>query len=484
MLGATAGAVAAAGASPRAGRPNILVVIADDQSYIHSAAYGCRGLNTPHSDRLAREGLRFTNAFSCGAMCTVSRAALLTGRNIWQNREAGTHWANFPRDLKVYPDLLEAAGYLVGYTGKGWGPGEWKVAGWPRNPAGPEFNRIKLERAPASGISNLDYAANFADFLKRRQSGQPFCFWFGASEPHDPREKGAGRRAGKKLEDVTVPPNFPKDTPEVREWLLDYFVELEWVDRHLGRMLKTLESMGEMSNTLIVVTGDNGSPMMRAKGNLYDLGTHVPLIAYWPGRIKPGRVVDDLVAFLDLAPTFLDVAGIHPHDAITGRSLRNILLSDKSGRIEADRRYALTGHERASHERPDHLGYPMRAIRDYRHLYIWNMKPDRWPHGDPKHFPNLATRPDAQKRPPQELYDLQADPACLRNLDGDAALAGVKKRLRSELERRLVAEKDPRVLGYGDIWESYPRYGPFKPEIEGFNRQGEYNPKYQVGPKP
>jgi N-sulfoglucosamine sulfohydrolase len=465
------------------GRPNIFFVISDDQSYIHAAAYGCRGLLTPNCDRIAREGVRFSSAFSSGAMCTVSRAALLTGRNIWQNREAGTHWSNFPRDLTVYPDLLERAGYHIGYTGKGWGPGEWRVTGWPRNPAGPAYNDIKLAGKPYSGLSDIDYAANFSAFLKKKQPNHPFCFWFGAYEPHSPYEEGSGLRAGKRLEDVDVPPNFQEDTPEIRGWLLDYFLEIEWMDRHLGRMLKALEDSGELDNTLIIVTGDNGSPMMRAKGNLYDLGTHVPFAAFWPGKIKPGRVVEDLIAFIDLAPTLLDAAGLQPLSEMTGRSFLNILLSDKSGRVDPSRTYVLTGHERASHERVDHLGYPMRAIRDYRHLYIWNMKPERWPRGDPRHFPALAGRSDARKRPPEELYDVTTDPACLRNLADDPALASTRDRLRAELEQQLTAQKDPRMLDYGDIWESYPRYGPFKDFIEGFKEQGKYNPRYQVSPR-
>lgn len=464
-------------------RPNILIALADDQSCIHSAAYGCRGLNTPASDRVAREGVRFTNAFSSGAMCTVSRAALLTGRNIWQNREAGTHWSNFPRDLTVFPDLLERAGYHIGHTGAGWKPGDYRSTGWPRNPAGPDYNRIKLARKPYTGVSEIDYAANFAAFLQKKDKGRPFYFWFGSNEPHDPREKDAGVRAGRKLDSVDVPANFPRDTPEVRSWLLDYFVEIEWMDQHLGRILKTLEDAGELDNTLIVVSGDNGSAMPRAKGNLYDWGTHVPLLMRWPGRIRPGRVVDDLVAFIDLAPTFLDVAGLKPHAEMAGGSLRSVLLDGGSGRIDPARQYAVTGHERGSHDRVDNLGYPMRGIRDYRYQYIWNVKPERWPIGDPKHFPNLRDRPDAQKRPPEELYDLTADPACLKNLANDPARAADKRRLRGELEKRLTAQGDPRMLGHGDIWESYPRFGPFKPQIEGFNKRGEYNPAFQVKPK-
>lgn len=470
-------------------RPNILLAIADDQSWVHAGAYGCPGLQTPAFDRVAREGVLFNHAFSAAPMCTVSRACLLTGRNQWQNREAGTHWSVFPRDLAVYPYLLQEAGYVTGYTGKGWGPGEWAPTGWPTNPAGAEFNERKCD-PPASGIHKEDYAANFRDFLDQRDPARPFCFWYGGSEPHAPLEAGSGVRLGKDPAVITLPP-FLKDTPETRGELADTFVEIEWFDQHLGRMLELLEARGELENTLVVVTGDNGSSIPHAKGNLYEYGVHVPMAARWPKTIAPGRTVDDLVSFIDLAPTFLEAAGLAPHAAMSGRSILNLLASKHSGRIDPSRAWVLLGQERGSHVRYDNLGYPMRAIRTQRYLYIMNLKPERWPTGDPPGMqPEMsptelqatdAVRPaDARMRPPEELFDIVKDTPCMQDLAQDPAFQQVKNQLRNRLVGILTEQGDPRFHGNGDIWESYPRFGTMRPELGGFAERGKYNPRYQV----
>ncbi|MCA1809924.1 MAG: sulfatase-like hydrolase/transferase [Lentisphaerae bacterium] len=195
-------------------QPNILLAIADDQSWRHAGAYGCRFVHTPGFDRIAASGVLFNHAYCPAPQCAPSRASLLTGRNIWQNQEAGTHGSLFPAHLQVYPDLLESAGYQVGYTGKAWSPGNWKDCGWKRNPAGNEFNRHVLI-PPTTGISNKDYARNFEDFMRELPADAPFCFWYGGHEPHRPYEEGSGQRAGKRLEDVDVPPFWPDD-PAVR----------------------------------------------------------------------------------------------------------------------------------------------------------------------------------------------------------------------------------------------------------------------------
>jgi len=490
----------------RARRPNILFAISDDQSWPHAGAYGCKFVNTPAFDKVAREGILFNYAYCPAPQCSPARAALLTGRNIWQLEEAGTHSSIFPSKFQVYPDLLEAAGYHIGFTGKPWHPGNdehiLRLSGRKRNPAGPEFNKRFLDSAPAEGIRYHkkfdDYAGNFEDFLSKRPEGAPFCFWYGAHQPHRRYEKGSGLRAGKKLEDVKVP-SFLPDTKEVRSDLLDYALEIDWFDTHLGRMIQMLEKMGELDNTLIVVTGDNGMPFPRAKANLYEQGTHVPLAIRWGAEVKGGRVVDDFVSFIDLAPMFLEAAGLKPPEEMTGRSLINVLTSNKSGRVDLKRDRVFTGRERHSHSRPDNLGYPSRAIRTYEYLYIRNFKPDRWPAGDPEGYHDIDNSPTKTfllenrdkrrirklfelafaKRPAEELYAIKKDPGCLHNLVEDPAYAKAASTLRAELEQVLKEQKDPRILGYGDIFESYPRFGGMRKKFKGFKQRGEYNPEYR-----
>lgn len=286
-------------------RPNILLVISDDQSYPHASAYGYKAIQTPAFDRVAEEGVLFTQAFAASPGCSPSRAAMLTGLNCWQLAEAGTHASSFPAAYTVFPDLLEQAGYHVGYTGKGWGPGDYEVAGRMRNPAGPAFMGHILE-AP-EGISKVDYVANFEDFLASRADEQPFFFWLGSYEPHRPYQQGIGKANGMQTEAVEVP-SFLPDVEEVRNDLLDYGYEIQWFDSQLGKALRLLEEKGELEHTLIVVTSDNGMPFPRAKANVYEYGIHVPLAIRWGKQVQAGRQVDDLVSLMDLFATFLEVA--------------------------------------------------------------------------------------------------------------------------------------------------------------------------------
>ena len=318
-----------------AGRPNILVAISDDQSFPHASAYGCSGIETPAFDRVAREGVLFRNAFAASPGCSPCRAALLTGRHTWQIEHAGTHASYFSTKYRTFPEILSEHGYFTGHTGKGWGPGNYQKDGRQHNPAGPAFSKLTA-RPPYKGIRSTDYAANFADFLNQKPDDAPFCFWYGASEPHRSFEKGAGLKAGKKLEDVAVPEFLP-DRPEIRSDILDYFVEIEWFDTHLGRMLDLLEQQGELENTLIIVTSDNGMAFPRAKANCYEYGIHMPLAIRWGSEVRGDRTCDDLVGFVDLTATILDAAGVpHPSTEFppAGRSLQNILESDREGIVD------------------------------------------------------------------------------------------------------------------------------------------------------
>jgi N-sulfoglucosamine sulfohydrolase len=493
FIGTLAGAPAFLSGAQR--RPNILFAISDDQSWAHTGMAGDKAVKTPAFDRVARSGVYFRNAVTASPGCAPSRAGILTGRAPWQLEEAGTHASHFPRKFQVYPDMLAGAGYHVGLTGKGAGPANFDGSGWPHNPAGLGYNSKKYAAA-AKGISGNDYAANFADFLGKKGQDQPFCFWFGASEPHRVFDQGAGLRAGKRLEDASVPPFLP-GTREVRSDILDYYMEIEHFDRHLGRVLDLLEKNGELSNTLVVVTSDNGMAFPGAKATMHEYGIHMPLAVSWQARAKGGRTIDDLVGLAAIAPTFLAAAGLPAPRVMTGRSFLDVVTSNRSGRVDPARTSAISHRERHSHSRFDNLGYPARALRTTTHLYIRNFKPDRWPAGDPEGFHDIDDSPTKSylmanrekerrsfdltfgKLPGEELYDIVKDPGCTENLAASSAHTGVKEKLRTELERTLTAQGDPRMTGSGDIWESYPRFSPMRPQLGGFAEQGQYNPKYR-----
>ena len=470
LLGVLTGHASAADAT----RPNILFIIFDDwNGSTHAGAYGCSWVKTPNFDRVAREGVLFKNAFTSNPKCSPCRASILTGRNTWQLKEAVSHGGMFPAGFETYPDLLERAGYVVGLTGKGWGPGDFKtVAGRTRNPAGPGFDKLAQE-VIASGISKNDYPGNFDAFLKQRDKEKPFCFWMGFHEPHRPYELNSGVRLGKKLEDVKVPAFLP-DTPVVRGDLLDYAVEVEWGDAQIGRALKVLEAAGELDRTLVVVTSDHGMPFPYVKGQIHEDAFHLPLAMRWPAAIKPGRVIEDFVNVRDLAPTYMELAGLKPHTQMTGRSLAGILRSEKSGWIE-NRDVMLVGKERHDIGRPNDWGYPVRALRTKEFLYVHNFHPERWPAGNPEtDFGNCDPGPTKEvvkllggyfyelsfgKRLPDELYDLKRDPECVNNLASDLARKEIMENLRYQMMNLLRDEKDPRALGDEAIFDTYKYVG-------------------------
>ncbi|MEO8350245.1 MAG: sulfatase-like hydrolase/transferase [Chthoniobacteraceae bacterium] len=184
--------------SSAAERPNILFAIADDWS-AHAGAYGTKWVRTPNFDRVARDGLLFTHAYTPNAKCAPSRACILTGRNSWQLEEAANHICYFPTKFKSWGEALAEHGYFVGYTAKGWGPGVANHSdGTPRQMTGRPFNRRQAP-PPASGIGQNDYAGNFIDFLEAAPTDQPWCFWYGSIEPHRGYEFGSGvGKGGKK----------------------------------------------------------------------------------------------------------------------------------------------------------------------------------------------------------------------------------------------------------------------------------------------
>jgi arylsulfatase A-like enzyme len=245
----------------------------------------------------------------------------------------------------------------------------------------------------------------------------------------------------------------------------------------------------------MVVTSDNGMPFPRCKSNLYDLGTRVPLAIRWPAKLAGKGRVDDLVSLIDLAPTFLQAAGLQPPSDMNGKGLLS-LLSGKRGRVEPQRDRVFTGKERHAF-----LGYPTRAIRTHEFLYIRNFAPDRYAGGDPsgddprepplvtrngydnpfgdidgsptkyfmlKHRNEPAVKPLFElafaQRSAEELYDLSKDPDQLHNVAGDSGYAAAKARLAEALMSELKTTRDPRVLGTGGAFDGYPYYwGPHAP---------------------
>lgn len=498
-------------------RPNLLLAISDDQSFPHTSFAGSKMVSTPAFDRVAREGVYFANACAGSPGCAPSRSAIVTGRHPWQNEQSGQHNSSWMKQHVPFVDLLEAHGYATGVTGKGVSP--FRYADAPGHPqwrhgdaAGPRHSDIRYlpgtpgDERPASGISTVHYFANFQHFLNTVRGQRPFFFWYGAEEAHRVFEQDSWKRHGKRLEQAEVPEFLP-DHPDVRGDLLDYAVEVEWFDEHLERMIAYLEALGELDRTVVLVTSDNGMAFPRAKANCYEYGIRVPFAVRWPERFPGGRTVTDPVGFVDIAPTFLELARTPPEGMlpITGGSLLPLLESTASGKLDTARTFVLAGRERHSSSRYQNQGYPQRAIRSSDYLLIWNQRPDRWPAGAPQRiepgtedtllplygldadgrhhsdwaFTDIdgcptkaflvenhldpAIRPSflaaTAKRPEWELFDVRTDPDCLRNLADDPQHAATRQRLQEPLKQALLQTQDPRVTGPDpDIFDSYPRY--------------------------
>ncbi|MCX7885816.1 MAG: sulfatase [Verrucomicrobiae bacterium] len=453
-------ASAPAPGSPADPRPNILLLMADNWSWPHASILGDRLCKTPTFDRLAREGVLFTHAFAPFPSCTPSRAAMLTGKVTHRLEDGANLHGRLPAKFTVYPDLLEAAGYAVGYCGKGWGPGSVPESGRKRNPAGERF-------------------ASFEDFLGKLPPGKPFCFWFSSRHPHVPWKEGREHKAAMNPADVVVPPHLP-DHPTVRDDILNYCCEVIEFDRQAHELLRLLRERGLADNTLIVMTSDNGWQMPRGLANCYDSGTRIPLVLSWKAKLPHGKTIDAMVTLTDLAATFLEAAGLPvPHDW-DSRSL----LPLARGESQPDRDTVFVERERHANVRRGNLSYPVRGLRTRQFLYLRNIHPERWPAGDPQYYwavgefgdvdntptkyllmkgehdPQLA--PYFQlvfgKRPAEELYDLTKDPAQIHNVANNPAYAETLKQLRQRVTAWMQSTDDPRAKGDTDFWDRAPYY--------------------------
>jgi arylsulfatase A-like enzyme len=393
VLSSQHGEAAAQGpAASSAALPNIVFLISDDHSAPDLGCYGNTHIRTPRIDQLAREGMRFTNAFVASPQCSPNRSAIFTGCTPHTISTSRLHTPMPPWETTVL-DLLQQRGYFTGIFRK--------------HHQGGGFEK-KLDFYG-------DAKAPFSSFVEKLPAGKPFFLQFGSTDPHRPYAPVAvspPHDPGK----VTVPPYLPDD-PAVRKDLALYYDEIARFDTQCGELLDLLRSRDLLKNTLVIVTGDNGLPFPRAKGTLYDPGLHVPMIAWWPGRIAPGTVRDELLSHVDLTPTWLAAAGIATPAKVQGRSFLPLLRGEP---YEA--RDAVYG-ERNWHDTYD----PMRSVRTANFKLIFNARPElgyrpswdledspswkaiqRW--GRQGGLTQQQTRLLETSRPALEFYDLRNDP--------------------------------------------------------------------------
>jgi len=417
---------AAAAAAPRALRgadkpkPNFLFVIADDCTFRDIGCYGGQA-HTPHIDKLAGEGMRFTHCFQSAPMCSPTRHNIYTGLYPVKSGAYPNH--TFAKEgTKSVVHYLEPLGYRVALSGKRHiGPRSifpFEYSGRGNNP---DFEKIDTL------------------FAECKKSQTPFCLFACSNEPHSPWNKGdPSRYDAAKLK---LPPYFV-DTPETRSNLRNYLAEITYYDGQVGQALALLDKHGLADNTLVIVVSEQGSSFPFGKWTCYDTGLQSAFIARWPGRIKPGTVSDAMIEYGDVLPTYIEAAGGTPPKGLDGKSLLPVLL----GKTTEHKQYVF-GEMTTRGIINGSTTFGIRSIRSRQFKYVWNFTPEI-------KFQNAATKSaifrswrakaesdaDAaekvrryENRPGEELYDVVKDPYEWKNLADDPACADTKAKLRKKL---------------------------------------------------
>ncbi|MGQ9576046.1 MAG: sulfatase-like hydrolase/transferase [Thermoguttaceae bacterium] len=417
-----------------AGRPNIVVFLTDDHGFRDSTVYGAANVRTPQMQRLAEAGLVFDRAFVTSPACAPSRAALLTGLMPARNGAMANH--SRPRAaLKKLPAFLQELGYEVVAFGKVAHYGQAKDYGF--------------DHFAHDGFHDDEAVPAALQWLRGRTSRKPLALFVGTNWPHVPWPE---EPQGYDPAQIQPPPTFV-DTPATREALARYFAAVSRMDSELGQVFDAAqERLGP--NTLFLTTSDNGAQFPFGKWNLYDAGTRTPLIAVWPGVIRPGTRTGAMVSWVDILPTLVELGGGSPPAGLDGRSFAAVLRGQKT----THRDLVFTTHSRDG----DMNVYPCRAVRSAEWKYILNLQPDSWhtTHIDKGRardgraywdswVARARTDPGAaaivaryRRRPAEELYDLRADPFEQRNLAGDPRHAETLARLRAELKAWMEAQGD------------------------------------------
>jgi arylsulfatase A-like enzyme len=364
--------------------------------------------------------------------------------------------APLPAEVKIYPELLRAAGYFAGVAGR-----TYHLDG-SRLP--PESEKVFDEHALRTFPKRLDFVktggraqmiAQLREFLDKVPAGKPFFLQLCSNDPHRPLDADAIPRPhdGTKL---TLPPWYP-DTPLVRADFARYYDEIARFDNDFGEALAELQKRGLAENTLVVFMGDNGASQFRGKGTLYEYGVHVPLLARWPGKIKAGGAADALVSGEDLAPTFLEAAGVTAPADMTGRSFLKLIRGEPfAGRQSVFSERGAHGSGLPNNSAAFDLG---RCVITRTHKLIYNAlwQIPYWPVDFARDvmWKDLVQQHQAGKLDPQsdklyfsptrpifELYDLQHDPNEFTNLAGKPEAAAVERELKAALQEWMILQHD------------------------------------------
>lgn len=426
-----------AGAFGRAAErlPNILWITCEDMSP-RLGCYGDNTVPTPNIDRLASQGVRYTNAFGTYGVCAPNRHTLIMGMyptstgamamRTWRRTSAlrlikdpkllaiPTYEATPPPEAKCFTEYLRAAGYYC-------------------------TNNSKTDYQFQTPVTAWDQSSSKAHWRDRPDSGQPFFAVFNNTITHESKTFKKTSPSVVDPSKVKLPAYYP-DTPKVRQALAWHYDNIHVMDKWVGKLLKELEEDGLSDNTIVFFYSDHGDGLPRMKRWVYDSGLRVPLLIRWPDRRDAGRVTDRLVSFVDFAPTVLSLTGIDIPDYMEGQAF----LGPQAA---APRKYIF-----GFRDRMDPAPETIRAVRDKRYKYVRNYRTDLPYIGfipyrdqapimqDIKRLVEAGERWDNswqffdQTKPEEELYDCQSDPDEVHNLAGNPKYAEKLAELRSAHE--------------------------------------------------
>lgn len=468
LLGGTLQAERGQAGEGLCGVENICLILAEDMG-LQIGAYGDHTVPTPAMDRMAAEGVVMTNAYVTQATCSPSRGSLYSGLYPHQSGQMGLS-NNFGyrlhRGTPAYPAQLRDAGYGTALNYKIHVGPEWSI-GFDRQIWQKEYAEWGFDDRDTRYMKRV-MEAFFEEVI---DAGQPFYLQPQTGETHRPFIKKDPGVNTKVLDfegspyrimtagEVALLRYFGPDMPEERglkEDLAQYYNAIQRFDRAVGMVLEDLEKRGLLDKTLVIVTADHGPTYGRGKLNLYELGMHVPMIIRWPGLTNPGTRSEALVSFIDLMPTFLEVAGLPVPDYLPGRSLRD-LFEGKPWRTH------LYGEYTAHTSVRDY--WPSRMVRDGRYKLIWNMLGGQAPGGmTPEGCPDINVSQRAPEQsvtdtvyrrfrypPVYELYDLEKDPYELDNLaqkqEFTSIVDGLRQRIENWMDDTVDPFVDPEYLG-------------------------------------
>lgn len=442
--------------------PNILFILSDDHSYPYLGIYGADWMSTPNIDQFAREGMLFERAFTAAPQCVPSRTALMTGRSPVSAR-MGRFSSPLPADIITVPEVLRTRNYYTGVCGRYFHL-DGSVNPSPTTAMVYEKAEMRTWKHRIDFLNISSQAPTpklFDEFLTQAPSGRPWFFWINYNDPHHPWDSDAGKVDPKK---IRLPTHLP-DLPGVRDDLSRYCGEVERADRSFAEAMGVLRKHNMEENTLVVFMGDNGMAFPHGKGSLYDPGLNVPLIARWPGRIKPGKT-KTLISGEDVAATFMDAGGGQLPAGVSGKSFFPLLM----GRPYEPREYIFAArlYHGNSEFRPETKASTFdlsRCVRSGRWKLIYNVTPkmEYWPvdsGNDPgwqeilKAHKAGTLKPEHENayfrnpRPVLELYDLEKDPSELHNLAGSAEVKDMQQTLMAAMQEKMIRDFDfvPPVL--------------------------------------